>query len=179
MSEKFSPLDLVDQDSENQGLIMKTKRQNINAIDFHPDEAELHSPEEDLGNSFTRSAKLDLFRRIAFGIPFSSVPGQLAYNEVVGESGHDYNDIKEDFSRGFLYNEDDADSELAWPKQSDSKDSSINNDNKKEDYINFIQSEMQEVNSEDQKNIEALASTLGSLGCNKEAAEIRVLLKKI
>ena len=173
MGDKFSPLDLVDQDSENQGLIMKTKRQNINAIDFHPDEAELHSPEEDLGNSFTRSAKLDLFRRIAFGIPLSSVPGQLAYNEAVGESGHDHNDIKNDFGRGFLYNEDDVGSEPAWPKQSDAKDSSINNDNKKEDYINFIQSEMEEVNSEDQKNIEALASTLESLGYNKEAAEIR------
>lgn len=181
MKKKFSPLDLVDQDSENQGLILKTKRQNINAIDFHPDEAELHSPEENMGNSFTRSAKLSSLRKKALGLtdaPFGATPGAKPANELAGESGHDYTDIRDDFGPSFLYNEDDADNDLAWPKQSDAKDSSINNDNKKEDFFSFINSENRSMRSEDEESIEALASGLESLGYKKEAAEVRVLITK-
>ena len=54
MKEKLSILDLVDQD-RREWSAAENKAVSAQGISFHPDEAELHSLKENMGNSFTRS----------------------------------------------------------------------------------------------------------------------------
>jgi hypothetical protein len=179
MSEELSVLDVVEQSSDENGLLLKTEPVSAQGISFHPDEGEVESAKAEPGKSIRRLSRLLYFKKKALGltdVPRSAVPGATPPNGLVEESGYAYSGsgpTEGDLDRNFLTTKDDADNSDAWPKQSGSKDSSINNDDKKEDFFKFINSENDEVLTENQKNIQTLASALESLGYKREAAEIR------